>query len=201
MSDSADLRSSWNTLNVKMSLFSWNQYKGYFTWAVIYGVRERVFKVQSFLLPLYRPAGKLTPLQGLQTVHWVECLSTCRCRYHVVYYSKLKEFWQNAKFINGILDFTAARASGWAEVLARATGCGFGIEMTEIRDAGIPQDSREKRPEMRDQDPLSDPFTPFYESKWHIWSKHLFERIKALSLIYIRRHVPITCILRGNFFG
>ena len=31
-------------------------------------------------------------------------------------------------FIDGILDFTAARASGWAEVLARATGCGIGKE-------------------------------------------------------------------------
>ena len=130
-----------------MSLFSWNQYKGYFTWAAIYGVRERVFKVQSFVLPLYRPAGKLTPLQVLQTVHWVECLSTCRCRYHVVYYPKLKEsgrysrdpgfypkyrIWQNAKFIDGVLDFTAARASGWAEVLARATVCGFGVEIQKF---------------------------------------------------------------------
>ena len=54
---------------------------------------------------------------------------------------------ENAKFFDGIRDLTATRETGFAKILAR-TGCGFwkengirqvvfGIQMTEVRDAGL----------------------------------------------------------------
>ena len=48
----------------------------------------------------------------------------------------------------------------WSGQLGKDTA--FGIEMTEIRDAGIPRDSREKRVGMRDYDPSFRPFYSFF---------------------------------------
>lgn len=91
--------------------------------------------------------------------------------------SEIKRVWEG---ILGIRDFT--RNIGFDKTpnsltgywilplgMSRSLSTSHGLRIrgrnTEIRDAGIPQDSREKWAGMRDQDPLSDPFTPFYESK------------------------------------
>ena len=49
---------------------------------------------------------------------------------------------ENAKFLDRIWDLTATREAGFAKILARDVMFGkktvFGIEMSEVRNAGLP---------------------------------------------------------------
>jgi len=48
---------------------------------------------------------------------------------------------ENAKFLDGIQDLTATREAGFVEIFARDAALGkktvFGIEITEVRGAGL----------------------------------------------------------------